>query len=156
MKRLDRRLTIKVTFCQENLGVRQMEKMHKYKNKILAIAITLLLTLSMAAALTVPNAHAAQYPGTTIPTWAYLQAVPTQIGLGQSVLLVMWIDKPPPTASGVLGDRWDGMALKITLPDGTTTTLGPFQSDDASGYSTHMCQPKSVIIPQSLSSQAKH
>ncbi len=112
-----------------------MEKMQKYKNKTIAIAITLLLTLSMTAALTVPNAHAAQYPGTTIPTWAYLQAVPSQIGLGQSVLLVMWIDKPPPTASGLFGDRWVNMTLKITLPDGTVTTLGPFQSDDAGGYS---------------------
>jgi hypothetical protein len=46
----------------------------------------------------------------------------------------MWIDKPPPTASGILGDRWIDMKIEITKPDGTKETLGPFKSDDAGGY----------------------
>jgi len=49
----------------------------------------------------------------------------------------MWIDKPPTTANGVLGDRWVGFTIKITQPDGTTKTLGPFQSDDAGGYTAY-------------------
>jgi hypothetical protein len=109
--------------------------MHNLKNKTTAIVITLLLTLSMAAAITtIPKANATNFPGTTIPTWAYLQVVPNQVGAGQNALMVMWIDKPPPTANGILGDRWVNMTLKITQPDGTIQTLGPFKSDDAGGY----------------------
>ena len=108
--------------------------MHKYKNKTTAIVITLLLTLSMATAITFQKTNAANFPGTTIPTWAYLRVVPDQIGLGQNVLLVMWVDKPPPTANGILGDRWVNMTVKITDPDGIVTNLGPFKSDDAGGY----------------------
>ena len=46
----------------------------------------------------------------------------------------MWIDKPPPTANGIFGDRWVNMSITITKPDGTTENLGPFKSDDAGGY----------------------
>jgi hypothetical protein len=108
--------------------------MQKIENKTLAIAISALLILSMAAAIALPQTHAAQFPGTKIPTWAYLQVVPDKIGVGQNVLLVMWIDKPPPTANGIFGDRWVNMTIQITKPDGSKETLGPFQSDDAGGY----------------------
>ena len=114
--------------------------MQKLKNKILAIAIALLLTLSMTATLTI---KAASFPGIVIPTWAYLRAVPEQVAPGQNVFLVMWIDKPPTTANGPLGDRWVNMTLKLTLPDGTTQTLGPFTSDDAGGYTY-------VFVPSQL------
>ncbi len=101
--------------------------MFKLENKTAAIVITLLLTLSIAGAIAVPKANAANFPGTTIPTWAYLQVVPDQVGVGQNVLMVMWIDKPPPTANGILGDRWVNMTLKITDPDGTVQTSRTFQ-----------------------------
>jgi hypothetical protein len=117
-------------------------KMHKLKNKTTAIVITLLLTFSMATALAIPKVNAANFPGTTIPTWAYLQVVPDQVGLGQNALMVMWIDKPPPTANGILGDRWVNMTIKITDPDGVVTSLGPFKSDDAGGYTAYYTPTK--------------
>jgi outer membrane protein assembly factor BamB len=107
--------------------------MKKSINKILAIAISILFVTSITA-VAAPQADAAMFPGTTIPTWAYLEVVPDTIGLGQSALMVMWIDKPPPTANGIYGDRWIGMTIEITKPDGSKTTIGPFQSDDAGGY----------------------
>jgi hypothetical protein len=111
--------------------------MTNFRRKKIATATTLLLVLSMAGAtLLLPLSQAAQFPGTTIPNWAYLEVVPDKIGVGQSVLLVMWIDKPPPTANGIFGDRWINMTIYLTLPDGSTKTLGPFQSDDAGGYTT--------------------
>ena len=103
--------------------------MTKLNCKITAIAISMLFVLSLSMA-----ANAATFPGTKIPVWAYLQVVPDQVGVGQQALLVMWIDKPPPTASGILGDRWIGMTITITKPDGSQEVLGPFQSDDAGGY----------------------
>ncbi len=96
----------------------------------------------MATAITFQKTNAANFPGTTIPTWAYLQVVPDQVGLGQNALMVMWIDKPPPTANGILGDRWVNMTLKITDPDGTIVTLGPFKSDDAGGYTANYVPTK--------------
>ena len=53
-----------------------MEKMQKYKNKTIAIAITLLLTLLNNSSNYHTKSKPAKYPGTTIPTWAYLQVVP--------------------------------------------------------------------------------
>ena len=106
--------------------------MQKSISKLLAIAISILFLLSISAATNTVNG--AMFPGTTIPTWAYLQVVPDTIGLGQNALMVMWIDKPPPTASGIFGDRWVGMTIEIEKPDGSKVTLGPFQSDDAGGY----------------------
>ncbi len=103
-------------------------------SKTTVIALSLLLILSMTATIAIPQTHAAQFPGVKIPTWAYLEVVPDKIGAGQNVLLVMWIDKPPPTANGIYGDRWVNMSITITKPDGTTENLGPFQSDDAGGY----------------------
>jgi hypothetical protein len=110
--------------------------MHILKSKPFAIATTMLLILSMlGAAIVLPNVNGAQFPGTTIPVWAYLEVVPDRVGLGQNALMVMWIDKPPPTANGIFGDRWVNMTIQVTDPDGTVTTLGPFMSDDAGGYS---------------------
>ena len=107
--------------------------MQKSKGKILAIATSIIFALSIVATIS-PMANAALFPGTTIPVWAYLQVVPDTIGLGQNALMVMWIDKPPPTANGIFGDRWIGMTIEIIKPDGSKVTLGPFMSDDAGGY----------------------
>jgi outer membrane protein assembly factor BamB len=107
--------------------------MQKLNGKILAMALSILFVLSIVTTIS-PQANAALFPGTTIPVWAYLQVVPDTVGLGQNALMVMWIDKPPPTASGILGDRWIGMTIEIVKPDGGKVTLGPFMSDDAGGY----------------------
>ena len=107
-------------------------------NRIVTIAISILLILSMATATSIlPKSNATMFPGTKIPVWAYLQAVPDTVGIGQQVLLVMWIDKPPPTANGILGDRWINMKVTLTKPDGTQEVLGPFMSDDAGGYTAY-------------------
>jgi outer membrane protein assembly factor BamB len=109
--------------------------MNKIIKKVL-VATTILLLFSMIASITLPLTKSALFPGIIIPVWAYLQVVPDQVGVGQNALMVMWIDKPPPTANGVLGDRWIGMTITITKPDGSIETLGPFMSDDAGGYTT--------------------
>jgi len=47
----------------------------------------------------------------------------------------MWVDHVPPTAAGIAGgDRWVNFTISITLPDKSTTTLGPFISDNAGGH----------------------
>ena len=103
--------------------------MQNQKTKTMAIMIVAILTVSMGA-MTLTNAHT---PPWQIPTYAYCNVAPNPSGLGQPVTVGMWIQIPPPTASGTTGDRWHGFKLTVTRPDGTTETLGPFTSDATGG-----------------------
>jgi hypothetical protein len=99
------------------------------KSKAMAILIVALLTFSMAASITlIPNANA-HTPPWTIPTYCYVNASPNPVGVGQPVEVVFWIDKAPPTAYVQYGDRWH-FTVKITDPNGKTTTYGPYTSSD--------------------------
>jgi hypothetical protein len=98
----------------------------KMKTKISAIAFVLLLTFGALATLPTIYAHD---PAWEIPTWAYLSAAPNPIGVGQQIIIVMWLNDYPRTAIGAYGDRWDNMYVDVTLPDGSEETLGPFTSD---------------------------
>jgi hypothetical protein len=103
------------------------------KSKTLAITIAIFLTFSMTASLMlIPSANA-HSPAWDIPTYAFCNVAPNPAGVGQTVNIGMWLDIPPPTASGAQGDRWQNFKVTVTLPDGTTTTLGPFVSDDTGG-----------------------
>jgi len=107
------------------------------KNKTMAILIALLLTFSMTASMTLlPNASASS-PPQNIPTYAFVNVAPNPAGLGQTVTIGFWLHIPPPTANGALGDRWQNFKVTVTTPSGTTTTLGPFTSDDTGGTWTN-------------------
>ncbi|HKM59593.1 MAG TPA: hypothetical protein VJY36_01835, partial [Candidatus Bathyarchaeia archaeon] len=113
-------------------------KIQKPKSKAVAI-FAVLLIFSMAASMTMMNNAWAQTlaPGKiSIPTIAYINVGTNPDGIGQAVNIGFWLNAPPPTASGPWGDRWTGMTVKVTLPDGTSTTLGPFTSDDTGGTHT--------------------
>ncbi len=100
------------------------------KRKSYVIALTLVLTAStLLAIFPIADAHV---PAWTIPTYAYIVASPDPIGVGQTAFLVFWLDKVPPTAGGIGGDRWTGFTVKVTKPDGTTQTIGPMISDATS------------------------
>ena len=92
-----------------------------------SIVIILILTFSATVfALPLVSAHE---PAWEVPTFAYITAVPDPVGVGQSVTLVYWLDKVPPTAAGTDGDRWRDITIEITEPDGSKEVLGPFISD---------------------------
>lgn len=88
------------------------------KRALSAIALILMMTVSTAAVF-VPSV-AAHDPPWTIPTYAYVTAAPSVWGLGsaQPVVIVIWLDIPPPTAQGNTGDRWRNFTTVITGPDG--------------------------------------
>jgi outer membrane protein assembly factor BamB len=103
------------------------------KNRKLATMATLIMVLSIAAtlfALPTTNAHD---PPSNVPTWAYISASPNPVGVGQTVLIVFWINEVPATSQGLGGDRWRNLTVDITKPDGTKETLGPFTSDPIGG-----------------------
>jgi outer membrane protein assembly factor BamB len=93
----------------------------KNKTKTTAIAIFLVLTITATlVALPLVSAHD---PGWNIPTYAYVTCSPSTVGVSDYTLIVMWVDKYPPTAGGSGGDRWHGFTLDITKPDGTKETI---------------------------------
>ncbi len=103
--------------------------MQHIKSKIFAVLIIAILSISMGS-IALSNAHT---PAWNIPTYAYCSVAPNPAGLGQLVTIGMWVQIPPPTASGTNGDRWHGFKVTITDPDGTNQTLGPFTSDATGG-----------------------
>jgi hypothetical protein len=109
--------------------------MQNLKNKTMAIFIALILTTSMSAVL-ILQPSSAHTPAWNVNTYAYCNVAPDPCGLGQTVTVGFWIQIPPPTASGALGDRWHNYKLTVTHPDGTNETLGPFTSDDTGGTYT--------------------
>ncbi len=97
------------------------------KQVLTTTTLILILTFATFMAIT-PNAKAAD-----VPTWAYVAVSPNPVGVNQEVIVMMWLNLPPPTAAGPYGDRWQGYMLTITTPDGTTETKGPYTSDPVSG-----------------------
>jgi hypothetical protein len=97
-----------------------------------AIIMLLILTLAFSALPTI----LAHVPPRNIVTYSFVTVAPNPIGVGQQVNVNFFVNIPPPTASAQYGDRWGNMTVKVTKPDGTTQTLGPFTSDATGGTYT--------------------
>ena len=92
-----------------------------------AIALILLLSLSgLMAFLPTSSAHVPPY---IIPTYSFINAAPNPVGVNQPTLIAFWLDKVPPTASTLYGDRWT-FTIKVIDPSGMSTTLGPYVTSD--------------------------
>ncbi|MGD0451163.1 MAG: PQQ-binding-like beta-propeller repeat protein [Candidatus Bathyarchaeia archaeon] len=104
------------------------------KNKTLAIAIALLLTLSIATPIFSLQTVSAHTPPWQIKTYAFIDANPDPIGIGQTAFITFGIDKVPNTVSGAYGDRWTTLTVTVTDPTGKVTTLSGFTADDT-GFS---------------------
>ncbi|MFB3888680.1 MAG: hypothetical protein ACE14S_04250 [Candidatus Bathyarchaeia archaeon] len=64
-----------------------------------------------------------------------MSAAPNPVGVGQDIVLIWWLNIPPPTAAGNTGDRWQNVEMTITKPDGTSTKRTGLMSDPVgSGY----------------------
>jgi PQQ-like domain len=98
-----------------------------------AIAIAIFLTFIMIAPMAMVNAHV---PAWNIPTYSFIVVSPNPVGTGQTLNVNFWVNIPPPTANAQYGDRWGNVTVKVTKPDGTTQTLGPFITDDTGGTFT--------------------
>lgn len=109
--------------------------MQKQINKVIAMAIIILLSFSMTSVL-ISQIASAHTPPWTVPTYAYISVAPNPIGVGQSATVVFWLDKVPIGATGPWGSRWHGFTVTITKPDGTTEKIGPINSDSNGGAST--------------------
>ena len=91
--------------------------MKMLKNKTAAITIAVLLTLSMAASMTLLPSANAHSPSWEFQTWAYLVVNPNPVGVGQNVFVSMWVDKPMPEATQSNDVKRHNYELTITKPD---------------------------------------
>ncbi len=96
----------------------------------------MILILTFAAFMAIMPAANAHTPSWTIPTYAFISVEPNPVGVNQAAFVNFWLDKVAPTANSQYGDRWQNFKVTVTKPDGTTTTLGPFTSDDVGGAFT--------------------
>jgi outer membrane protein assembly factor BamB len=95
------------------------------------VAMLLMLIIAVPLFALIPNANAHD-PAWNMPTYAYITVAPNPVGVGQTSTVVFWVDKIPPTAAGLAGDRWS-FYLDITKPDNTSNTVGPLTSDPVGG-----------------------
>jgi outer membrane protein assembly factor BamB len=99
------------------------------KKKTMASSIVLIVMLitSLAVMLTTQTANA-HYPAYNYTTYCYVFPGQPVVGVGQQILIEMYLNPVPATAVGEMGDRWN-FYLDITSPDGTNETQGPIKSD---------------------------
>jgi len=119
------------------------------KHKLTTILIAAILLSSIATATTLVSAH---NPPQNILTSSFIHVAPNPAGIGQTVTVGFWLNQPPPTANGPYGDRFTNMTVKITMPDGTSKTLGPFTTDDTGGTYTTFTPDKQANTPSKCSS----
>ncbi len=102
------------------------KKISSRKRTLYTIALIAVLSISM---LMVLPSVSANDPPQTHPTFAYLALSPDPVGVGQNVYVIMWVSPNPPSAEGFGGDVWRDYTVTVTAPDGTTSVLGPYNSD---------------------------
>ncbi len=92
------------------------------KTKTSAITIVIFLIISIGASTMLLPTTSAHSPAWQVPTFAYVQAVPNPIGVGQTATIYMWLANTYADASKLNDYRFHNYKLTITAPDGTVTT----------------------------------
>jgi hypothetical protein len=113
----------------------EKRKMQKLKNKTMAIMIALILTVSIGASTALIPSASAHTPSWNIPTYAYIVAEPNPIGVGQQMVVYMWVNQifgdsatettdPATTSAAMITDnfRFSNYNFTVVAPDGSTNT----------------------------------
>ncbi len=101
------------------------------------VTVTILLTCTIALTLIALPTAVAHTPPWQIPTFAYINARPNPVGVGQQVIIVVWLDKMPAGTAILNTIRFKDYKLTITKPDGTTNVVNwPVVEDTTSSAYT--------------------
>jgi outer membrane protein assembly factor BamB len=84
-----------------------------------ATLIALFLMLTMAVTLVAVPLGNAHDPPWKIISYAYIVPAPNPVGVGQRVLIVMWVDTPLPSSTVTNDIKRHDYKLTITAPDGS-------------------------------------
>ena len=93
-----------------------------------AIAISILMILSITASMTMTSADIYLPVGYHVKTYAAINVAPNPIGIGQIVTINMYLVMPLLTSENPVN-----MTLYITNPKGVQSTYGPFKGDVTGG-----------------------
>ena len=66
--------------------------MNNSKSKTASVLIAIFFVISMLASTMLLPSTSAHTPSWTIPTYAFINVAPNPIGVGQPVLVIMWIE----------------------------------------------------------------
>ena len=131
------------------------------KNKTIAIAIAIFLTFSMSASMMLMPNVSAHTPAWNIPTYAYINVAPNPIGVGQTLLVYMWLDCVFGAAGGASATvgtngytasaallsndyRFHNYELTITSPSGTKNTITFADITDPTSSQSYHFTPTAV------------
>jgi len=92
------------------------------KSKIAAILTATFLMLSMSASMMLVPTTSAHTPAWQIPTYAYIQAMPNTVGVGQQVDIFFWLTNYYYGVSVYNGLNFHNFKLTIIAPNGAITT----------------------------------
>ncbi len=122
--------------------------MKTLKNKFAAITIATFFMLSMTASMMlIPTTKAQSSTSVNLPTFLYVNASPSPVGVGQTVYITLFFTKPVPALGNgfySLGAYFTNLQINIIKPDGTNETLGPFITDATGGVPAQTFVPSTV------------
>ena len=108
-----------------------------FKNKALAIAFSVFLMFAVAISFVALPAANAHDPPWEIPTYAFINARPNPVGRGQTVAIIVWMDKVIQGTHITNDVRFRNYKLTITDPDnGTEVVNWPVVVDTTSSAYT--------------------
>lgn len=97
------------------------------KNTVIAILLVLTFSMMLVTSSSTANAQL------QIETYAHFSVAPNPVGVGQTLTVVMWLDKPPPTprvqTSTLRALPYKNFTLTVIKPDGTSKTTSGYESD---------------------------
>ncbi len=101
--------------------------------KIVSTALSLIFVFSMVMSIsTIQTADCQTTVTGNTKAYPFIGATPRILGVGQETLLHLGVTQP----LRVTEDKWTGITVEITKPDGTKQTLGPFNTDSTGGTGT--------------------
>ena len=111
------------------------------KNKLMATLIAAILICSIGVTLIrIPTANA-HTPSWNIETFAYIQAVPNPLGVGQTGTVYMWLSATYDSETLYNNYRFHNYELTITAPDGKVTSLTFAQVTDPTSNQQYSFTP---------------
>jgi outer membrane protein assembly factor BamB len=117
-------------------GEKEMEILRN-KSKTATITFVLVLTIAVSFVTYLPAVRADD----NVETAAYMSVEPNPIGVGQQVSVNLWLLPAPPTSA----DRYHGLTVQITKPNGSTQTIGPLVTS-SQGTCNFIYEPDQVGI----------
>ncbi len=97
--------------------------MRNIRDKQATIILILLLSVSIVTSISMVQPTTAHTPKWEIPTFAYIEAAPNPVGVGQQVTIVFWLDKTFDPSTALTNNwRFHNYILTINAPDGTSTS----------------------------------